>query len=53
MLQLYRAAPVSDEEKIVFEAKGPPSLTADLAAALAQLVRGALARQAERRERAA
>ena len=53
MLQLYRVAPVSDEEKIVFEAKDPPSLTTDLAAALAQLVRAALARRAERPEKAA
>ncbi len=53
MLQLYRVAPVSDEEEIVFEANDPPSLTTDLAAALAQLVRAALARRAERPEKAA
>ncbi len=53
MLQLYRVATVSDEEKIVFEAKDPPSLTIDLAVALAQLVRVALARRAERPEKAA
>ncbi len=53
MLQLYRVAPVSDEEKIAFEAKDPPSLTTDLAVALAQLVRAALARRAERPEKAA
>ena len=53
MLQLYRVAPVSDEERIVFEAKDPPSLTTDLAAALAQLVRAALARRAEHPEKAA
>ena len=53
MLQLYRVAPVSKEKEIVFEAKDPPSLTTDLAAALAQLVRAALARRAERPEKAA
>ena len=42
MLQLYRVAPVSDEKEIVFEAKDPPPLNTDLAAALAQLVRAAL-----------
>jgi hypothetical protein len=53
MLQLYRVAPVSDEEEIVFEAIDPPSLTPELAAALAQLVRAALARRAEHSEKAA
>ncbi len=53
MLQLYRVAPVSDGEKIVFKAKDPPSLTTDLAAALAEIVRAALARRAERTEKAA
>ena len=53
MLQLYGVAPVSDEEKIVVEAKDPPSLTTDLAAALAEIVRAALARRAERTEKAA
>ncbi len=53
MLQLFRSALVSDEKEIVFEAKDPPSLTTDLAVALAQLVRAALARRAERPEKAA
>jgi hypothetical protein len=53
MLQLYRVAPVSDEGGIAFEAIDPPSLTTELAAALAQLVRAALARRAELPEKAA
>ncbi len=53
MLQLYRVAPVSDEKEVVFEATDPPCLTGDLAAALAHLVRAALARRAERPEKAA
>jgi hypothetical protein len=53
MLRLYRVAPVSDEEEIAFEAMDPPTLTTELAAALAQLVRAALARRAELPEKAA
>lgn len=46
---------MSDEsrDEIGFEAQAPPAMTADLAAALAQLVRTALARRAGRSERAA
>jgi len=47
MLRLVRSAPVSDEKEITFEGPNPPMMTADLAAALAQLVRAALVRRAE------
>jgi hypothetical protein len=53
MLQLVRLAPVSDEREITFEAPVPPTMTTDLAAALAQLVRSSLARQNERPEQVA
>jgi hypothetical protein len=53
VLRLARFGTVSDEKKIVFEFVDPPSMTRDLAAALAQLVRAALDRRAERCERAA
>jgi hypothetical protein len=53
VLRLVRFDPVSDEKKIVFEIVDPPSMTSDLAAALAQLVRAALDRRSERSERAA
>jgi hypothetical protein len=53
VLQLYRVGPVSEEKEVVFESIDPPSLTSDLAAALAQLVRAALARRADRPEKAA
>ena len=52
MLRLL-AAFVSDEQEIAFEALAPPTMTPDLAIALAQLVRAALARQAARPERVA
>jgi hypothetical protein len=48
MLRLVRSTPVSDEKEITFEAPAPPAMTPELAVALAQLVRAALARQAER-----
>lgn len=51
MMRIVRLAPVSDDGEIPFEAPAPPTMTTDLAAALAQLVRSALARRAERRER--
>jgi hypothetical protein len=44
MLQFVRSAPVSEEEEIPFEALAPPAITPDLAVAMAQLVRAALAR---------
>jgi hypothetical protein len=46
---------MSDErrDEIGFEAPAPPAMTADLAAALAQLVRAALARRTGRSDRAA
>ena len=53
MLQLVRSTPVSEEEEITFEALAPPTMRPELAAALAQLVRAALARRAERPERVA
>ena len=53
MLRIVRLAPVSDDEEIPLEAPTPPVMTTDLAAALAQLLRSALARQAERSNRAA
>lgn len=53
MLQVYWVGPVREEKEVVFEAMDPPSLTNDLAAALAQLVRAALARLPERPEKAA
>jgi hypothetical protein len=55
MLRLVPVRPMSDEDRdeIEFEATAPPSMTADLAAALAQLVRVALARRAGNSERAA
>jgi hypothetical protein len=55
MLRLVPVGPMSEEdrEEIEFEAIAPPSMTADLAAALAQLVRAALARRAGNSERAA
>jgi hypothetical protein len=53
MVRIVRLAPVSDDGEIPFEALTPPTLTTELAAALAQLVRSALARQAEHTVRAA
>ena len=55
MLRLVLVGPMSDEDRdpIELEATAPPSMTADLAAALAQLVRAALARRAGHSERAA
>jgi hypothetical protein len=55
MLRLVRGYPMTeaDQNDIVFESVDQPAMTADLAAALAQLVRSALARRAERPERAA
>ena len=50
---MVRLALVSEDAEIPFEAPAPPTMTNDLAAALAQLVRSALARRAERSERAA
>ena len=44
---------MSDEGEITFEAPAPPAMTTELAIALAQLVRAALARRAERPERVA
>ena len=44
---------MSDEPEITFEAPAPPTMTTELAVALAQLVRAALARRAERPERVA
>jgi hypothetical protein len=52
-VRIVRLASVSDDEEIPLEALAPPTMTADLAAALAQLVRSAMARRAERTERAA
>ena len=55
MLRLVRGYPMTeaDQNDIVFESVDQPAMTADLAAALAQLVRAALGRRAERPERAA
>jgi hypothetical protein len=53
VLQLVRATSVSDEKEISFEALAPPTMTPDLAIALAQLLRTALARRSERHERVA
>jgi hypothetical protein len=53
MLRLVRSAAVSEETEITFEAPDPPTMTPDLAVALAQLVRTALARRTERPERVA
>jgi hypothetical protein len=49
MLRLIRLAPESDEE-VAFEAPTPPIMTPDLAVALAQVVRAALACRTERPE---
>jgi hypothetical protein len=43
MLRFVRSTPVSEEEEITFEALAPPAMTPDLAVAMAQLVRAALA----------
>jgi hypothetical protein len=55
MLWLVQGSPMTDgdQDDIAFESTDQPSMTADLAAALAQLVRAALGRRAERTERAA
>ena len=53
MLRLIRSAPMSEQDEIIFEAAAPPAMTPELAVALAQLVRGALARQADRPEQVA
>lgn len=55
MLRLAWHGPMSndDHDAIAFEATAPPSMTPDLACALAQLLRAALARRAGRSERAA
>jgi hypothetical protein len=53
MLQLIGLAAVTDDREISFEAPDPPTMTPDLAAALAQLVRTALVRRTERPERVA
>jgi hypothetical protein len=55
MLRLVQGSPMTDgdQDDIAFEWTAQPSMTADLAAALAQLVRAALGRRAERTERAA
>jgi len=53
MLRFVRSTSVSEEEEISFEALSLPALTPDLAVALAQLVRAALARRTERPERVA
>jgi hypothetical protein len=44
---------MSEQDEIIFEAAAPPAMTPELAVALAQLVRGALARQADRPEQVA
>jgi len=44
---------MSDEKEITFDAPAPPTMTLELAVALAQLVRAALAGQADRPERVA
>jgi hypothetical protein len=44
---------MSDEKEITFDAPASPTMTPELAVALAQLVRGALARQADRPEQVA
>jgi hypothetical protein len=48
MLRLLKTVHMSDDLEITFEAPAPPTMTTELAVALAQLVRAALARQAER-----
>jgi hypothetical protein len=53
MLRLIRSAPVSEQDEITFEAPAPPAMTPELAVALAQLVRNALSRQADRPEQVA
>lgn len=53
MVRIVWLVPVSEDGEIPLEAPAPPTMTTDLAAALAQLVRSALARRAERTERAA
>lgn len=53
VLYLVWSAPVNEEKEITFEALAPPAMTPELAVALAQLIRAALARRTERSERAA
>jgi hypothetical protein len=53
MRQLVGSTPVSEEEEVTFEALAPPTMTPELAVALVQLARSALARRAERPERVA
>jgi hypothetical protein len=55
MLALAWHGPMTNDghDAIAFEATAPPAMTPDLAAALALLIRSALARRAERSERAA
>jgi hypothetical protein len=48
MLRLVRSTQMSDEKEITFDAPAPPTMTPELAVALAQLVRAALARRTER-----
>jgi hypothetical protein len=55
MLRVVWPAPVSEDEhdELVLEASSLPVMTSELAAALARLLREALARRARRSERAA